>query len=331
MAFAHALRPYALMLRFAAVSVSLLCASPAQAQAYPSKPITIISAFAPGGTIDFLGRLLMQKVTDNTGWRFILESKAGANGHIGTDYAAKAPPDGYTLLLGASSTHAINPALFKDLKYDVVRDFAPLTPIASTANLMAVHPSTPATSVAELIAYAKANPGKLAFGSGGAGTSIHLSGEMFKSAAGIDLLHVPYKGSGPAVAAALGGQVQILFENVSAAIQHVQAGRLRALAITSKERHPLLPNVPTLNESGLPGFEIEGWFAMFAPSATPRPILARLNDEFVKALRAPDVEEQLRSRTMTPRPMSQEQFAAFWKSEREKFAAVVTRANIKID
>ena len=220
--------------------------------------------------------------------------------------------------MGASSTHAINPALFKDLKYDVVRDFAPLTPIASTANLMAVHPSTPATSVAELIAYAKANPGKLAFGSGGAGTSI-------------DLLHVPYKGSGPAVAAALGGQVQILFENVSAAIQHVQAGRLRALAITSKERHPLLPNVPTLNESGLPGFEIEGWFAMFAPSATPRPILARLNDEFVKALRAPDVEEQLRSRTMTPRPMSQEQFAAFWKSEREKFSAVVTRANIKID
>lgn len=196
---------------------------------------------------------------------------------------------------------------------------------------MAVHPSTPANSVQELIAYARANPGKLAFGSGGTGTSIHLSGEMFKSATGIDLLHVPYKGSGPAVTAALGGQVQILFENVSAAVQHVQAGRLRALAITSKERHPLLPNVPTLNESGLPGFEIEGWFAMFAPSATPAPILNRLSEEFVKALRAPDVEEQLRSRTMTPRPMSQEQFAAFWKSEREKFAAVVAKADIKLD
>ena len=301
----------------------------AQAQSFPSKPITIVSAFAPGGTIDFLGRLMMHRVGENTGWRFVLESKAGANGHIGTEYAAKAAPDGYTLLLGASSTHAINPALFKDLRYDVVRDFAPLTVIASTANLMAVHPSTPAENVRELVAYAKANPGKLAFASGGTGTSIHLSGEMFKSATGTDILHVPYKGSGPAMAAALGGQVQILFENLSAAVPHVQAGKLRGLAVTSRERHPLLPNVPTLIESGLAGFEVEGWFAMFAPSATPKDIQARLNAEFVKALNAPDVQEQLRSRTMTPRPMSQEQFAAYWKAEREKFAAVVARGNIK--
>ena len=318
------------MIRIAAVALVLsLGPACAFAQAYPAKPITIISAFAPGGTMDFLGRLAMQKITENAGWRFVLESKAGANGHIGTEYAAKAASDGYTLLLGASSTHAINPALFKDLKYDVVRDFAPITVIASTANLMAVHPSTPATTVQELVAYAKANPGKLAFASGGTGTSIHLSGEMFKSAAGIDLLHVPYKGSGPAMTAALGGQTQILFENLSAAVPHVQAGRLRALAVTSRERHPLLPSVPTLAESGLPGFEVEGWFAMFAPAATPKDILARLNAEFVNALRSPDVQEQLRARTMTPRPMSQEEFAAFWKSEREKFAAVVARANIK--
>ena len=303
----------------------------AHAQSWPSKPITLVSAFAPGGTMDFLGRLTMQKVTENTGWRFILESKAGANGHIGTEYVARAAPDGYTLIIGASSTHAINPALFKDLKYDVVRDFAPITVIASTANLMAVHPSTPANTVQELVAYAKANPGKLAFASGGTGTSIHLSGEMFKNAAGIDLLHVPYKGSGPAMTAALGGQTQILFENLSAAVPHVQAGRLRALAVTSRERHPLLPAVPTLAESGLPGFEVEGWFAIFVPSGTPKDIQARLNAEFVKALRTPEVQEQLKARTMTPRPMSQEEFAAFWKTEREKFAAVVAKANIKVE
>ncbi len=315
----------------AAVATFLFVPLVAQAQQFPSKPITIISAFAPGGTIDFLGRLMMHRIGENTGWRFVLESKAGASGHIGTEYAAKAAPDGYTLLLGASSTHAINPALFKDLRYDVVRDFAPLTVIASTANLMAVHPSTPTENVRDLVAFAKANPGKLAFASGGTGTSIHLSGEMFKAATGTDILHVPYKGSGPAMAAALGGQVQILFENLSAAVPHVQAGKLRALAVTSRERHPLLPNVPTLIESGLPGFEVEGWFAMFAPSATPKDIQARLNAEFVKALNAPDVQEQLRSRTMTPRPMNQEQFAAFWKAEREKFAAVVAQAGIKAE
>lgn len=314
----------------AALAVSTACGA-AFAQQFPTKPITIISAFAPGGTSDFVGRLMMQKISENTGWKFVLETKPGASGHIGTEYAAKAEPDGYTLCLGPSSTHAINPALFKNLKYDVARDFAGLTTIATVANVLAVHPDTPANNVKELIAYAKANPGKLAFASAGTGTSIHLSGEIFKDAAGIDILHVPFKGSAPATTSVLGGQVQILFENLSAAISHIKGGKLKALAVTSRERQPLLPDVPTLEEAGLPGFEVVAWFAMFAPAATPKDIQARLNAEMVKALNAPDVQENLRSRAMTPRPLSQEGFAIFWKSERDKFAAAVAKANIKLD
>ncbi len=319
------------MKRVVVLAAAMAVAAPVWSQEYPTKPITVISAFAPGGTSDFVGRLLMQKVSENTGWKYILETKPGANGHIGTEYAAKAAPDGYTLCLGPSSTHSINPALFKNLKYDVVRDFAPLTPIATVANVLAVNPSDPSNNVKELIDFAKKNPGKLAFASAGAGTSIHLSGEIFKQAAGIDLLHVPFKGSAPATTSVIGGQVQILFENLSTAIAHIKGGRLKALAVTSKDRQPLLPDVPTLNESGLPGFEVVAWFAMFAPSATPKPIQAKLNAEMVKALNSPDVQEQLRSRSMTPAPMTQEQFAAFWKGQRDMFAKAVAAANIKLD
>ena len=313
--------------RFAVLALFSACAS---AQQYPVKPITVVSAFAAGGTSDFVGRLIMEKIRENAGWNMQFEFKTGASGHIGTEHGAKAAPDGYTLTLGPSSTHAINPALFPNLKYDVARDFVGITPVATVSNVMAVHPKTPANNVKELIAYAKANPGKLSFASAGAGTSIHISGEMFKDAAGIDLLHVPFKGSNPATMAVLGGQVDVLFENISAAVTQIQAGKLRALAVTSKDRSPAMPDVPTMEEAGLAGFEIVAWFAFFAPSATPKPILAQLSTEFMKAVNAPDVQQKLRDRGMTPRPMTLEQFAAFWKGEREKFAAVVKKANITV-
>jgi len=318
------------MKRLIAALVPLLFSAHAIAQQYPNKPITVVSAFAAGGTSDFVGRLIMEKIRENAGWNMQFEFKTGASGHIGTEYGAKAAPDGYTLTLGPSSTHAINPALFTNLRYDVARDFVGITPVATVSNVMAVNPKTPANNVKELIAYAKANPGKLSFASAGAGTSIHISGEMFKDAAGIDLLHVPFKGSNPATMAVLGGQVDVLFENISAAVTQIQAGKLRALAVTSKERSPALPDVPTMAEAGLPGFEIVAWFAFFAPSATPKPILAQISTEMMKAVNSPDVQQKLRDRGMTPRPMSLEEFAAFWKSEREKFAGVVKKAKITV-
>ena len=298
---------------------------------YPSKPIVIISPFAPGGTSDFVGRVVAQKIMDNTGWKMVIETKPGADGQIGTDYVAKSAPDGYTLCLGPSSTHAIQPSVFKKLPYDVLRDFVGITMLGATANIIAVNPAVPATNVKELIAYAKTNPGKLNFSSPGSGTSVHISGEMFKDAAGIDMLHVPFKGSGPSMTAVLGGEVQILVENISAAVPNVKAGRLRPIAVTSISRAAPLPDVPTLNESGLAGFEVTAWFSMFAPVATPKDIIAKLNTEFVKALKDPKVQEQMLSRGLEPRPMTPDEFAAIWRKDVEKYAAIVKKAKISIE
>ncbi len=320
------------ILRAAIAAVLAAAAWSAAAQQFPSKPIVIISPFAPGGTSDFVGRVVAQKIMENNaGWNIIIETKPGANGQIGSDLVAKAAPDGYTLCLGPSSTHGIQPSLFKKLPYDVLRDFAGITMLGATANIIAVNPAVPATNVKELIAYAKANPGKLNFGSPGTGTSVHISGEMFKDAAGIDLLHVPFKGSGPSMAAVLGGEVQILFENISAAVPNVKAGRLRPIAVTSITRSSALPDVPTLNESGLPGFEVLAWFGMFAPAATPKDVLSKLNTEFVKALRDPKVAEQMLSRGLEPRPMALDEFTAIWRKDVEKYAAIVKKANITIN
>jgi tripartite-type tricarboxylate transporter receptor subunit TctC len=306
-------------------------ASTAQSQSFPTKNITIISPFAPGGTSDFVGRVVAQKMMENTGWKIIIESKPGANGQIGSDLVAKAAPDGYTLVLGPSSTHGIQPSLFKKLPYDVLRDFAGITMLGATANIIAVNPALPVHNVKELIAYGKANPGKLNFSSPGTGTSVHISGEMFKDAAGIDMLHVPYKGSGPSMAAVLGGEVQVLFENISAAVPNVKAGRLRPIAVTSITRSSALPEVPTLNESGLAGFEVLAWFGMFAPAATPKEVIARLNAEFVKALRDPKISEAMLSRGLEPRPMTPDEFTAIWHKDVEKYAAIVKKAKITVE
>jgi len=323
------------MKEFSKVLVSAVLAAAAWsagAQQFPSKPIVIISPFAPGGTSDFVGRVVAQKMMENNaGWSIVIETKPGANGQIGSDLVAKAAPDGYTLVLGPSSTHGIQPSLFKKLPYDVLRDFAPITMLGATANIIAVNPAVPAANVKELVAYAKANPNKLNFSSPGTGTSVHISGEMFKDAAGIDLLHVPFKGSGPSMAAVLGGEVQILFENISAAVPNVKAGRLRPIAVTSITRSSALPDVPTLNETGFPGFEVLAWFGMFAPAATPRDTLVKLNTEFVKALRDPKVGEQMLSRGLEPRPMALDEFNAIWRKDVEKYAAIVKKAKISVD
>ena len=314
-----------------AISAALAAAAGPVSAQYPAKPIVIISPFAPGGTSDFVGRVVAQKIMENTGWKMVIETKPGADGQIGSDYVAKSAPDGYTLVLGPSSTHAIQPSVFKKLPYDVLRDFAGITMLGATANIIAVNPAVPAHNVKELIAYAKANPGKLNFSSPGTGTSVHISGEMFNDAAGIDMLHVPFKGSGPSMTAVLGGDVQVLFENISAAVPNVKAGRLRPIAVTSMTRSAPLPDVPTLNEAGLPGFEVLAWFAMFAPAATSKDIINRLNVEFVKALRDPAVQAQMLSRGLEPRPMAPEEFTAIWRKDVEKYAAIVRKAKISVD
>ncbi len=314
-----------------AISAALAAAAGPVCAQYPTKPIVIISPFAPGGTSDFVGRVVAQKIMENTGWKMVIETKPGADGQIGSDYVAKSAPDGYTLVLGPSSTHAIQPSVFKKLPYDVLLDFAGITMLGATANIIAVNPAVPAHNVKELIAYAKANPGKLNFSSPGTGTSVHISGEMFNDAAGIDMLHVPFKGSGPSMTAVLGGDVQVLFENISAAVPNVKAGRLRPIAVTSMTRSAPLPDVPTLNEAGLPGFEVLAWFAMFAPAATPKDIINRLNVEFVKALRDPAVQAQMLSRGLEPRPMAPEEFTAIWRKDVEKYAVIVKKAKISVD
>jgi len=313
------------------VSAGVALASWSAAAQYPTKVITVISPFAPGGTSDFVGRVVAQKIMENTGWKMVIETKPGADGQIGSDYVAKSAPDGYTLVLGPSSTHAIQPSVFRKLPYDVLRDFTGITMLGATANIIAVNPAVPAHNVKELIAYAKANPGKLNFSSPGTGTSVHISGEMFNDAAGIDMLHVPFKGSGPSMTAVLGGEVQVLFENISAAVPNVKAGRLRPIAVTSMTRSTPLPDVPTLNEAGLPGFEVLAWFAMFAPAATPKDIIAKLNAEFVKALRDPGVQAQMLSRGLEPRPMTPDEFNAIWRKDVEKYAVIVKKAKITVD
>jgi len=303
-------------------------AAPALAQTFPTKPINVIVAFSPGGASDYLARMMAQKVAETAGWRMVVENKPGASGHIGTEFVAKAAPDGYTLVMGPSSTHAINPSVFRNMRYDVQREFTGITLVGRSPNLLAVHPAVPASNLKELIAYVKANPGKVAFSSSGTGTGGHVTGEMIKAAAGIDLLHVPYKGPGPSTAAALSGEVQLLIDNIAAGAPHVKAGKLRPIAVTSLARQPILPDVPTLSESGLAGFELQGWFGLFAPSATPRAILQQLNTEFVKVLNLPDVRQDFAARGIEAVPQSLEQFAAMWKADVEKYAAIVKRANI---
>src|SRR5436190_11110451 len=255
-----------------ALAVLVSLAPCALAQSYPVKPIRFVVPYPAGGPLDTVARLLGQKVSESVKQPVIVDNKPGAGGNIGADAVAKSPADGYTLLMGAVATHAINPTLYASIPYDPVRDFQPITQVASTPNVLIVNPSVPATNVREFIAYAKANPGKLNFGSGSTGSAGHLAGELFKTMAGVEMIHVPYKGAAPAMQDLIGGQVQLMFDNYASAATQVRAGKVKALAVTTAKRSALAPDLPTIAESGLPGFDINTWFGIFAPAGTPREI-----------------------------------------------------------
>jgi tripartite-type tricarboxylate transporter receptor subunit TctC len=303
----------------------------AQAQAWPSKPIKWVVPFAPGGTTDILARTVGEKLAVALGQPVIIENKPGAGGGVGAEYTAKAAPDGYTIMGGTISTHAINASLYKDLPYDPVKDFVAITLIARVPNMLVVNTAVPAKDVKELIALLKANPNKYSFASSGNGTSQHLSGELFKSMSGTEMQHIPYKGSPPALQDVMGGQVTMTFDNITTAWTLAKAGKLRALAVTTAKRSSIAPDVPTLAESGLPGFEVGSWQGVFAPAGTPPAIVKRLNAEIVKALNLPDVREKLGALGAEIVADSPEEFSALVKSEVVKWADVVKKSGAKVD
>ncbi|MDE2003952.1 MAG: tripartite tricarboxylate transporter substrate binding protein [Betaproteobacteria bacterium] len=316
----------------AIAAASLFPVSPAFAQAaYPSKPIRMVVPFPPGGTTDILARAVAQKLSETWGQQVIVDNRPGAGGNIGSDLVAKAAPDGYTLLMGTVGTHAINPSLYARMPYDAQKDFAPVILVASVPNVLEVNPSLPVHTVQELIAYAKANPGKLNFASSGNGTSIHLSGELFKAMTGVKMTHVPYKGSAPALADLVGGQVQLMFDNLPSSLGLIKGGKLRAIAVTSTTRSSALPDVPTIAESGLPGYEASSWFGVFAPASTPPAIVDKLNAAIGAWLASPDAKEKLASQGAIAAGGTPADFARFIASETVKWAKVVKASGARID
>lgn len=301
------------------------------AQSYPSKTMRMIVPFPPGGTTDILGRLAAQKLSEALGHQVIVDNRPGAGGNIGTELAAKSPADGYTLLAAPGSTLTIHPSLYAKLPFDPLRDFAPITMLAAVPNLLVVHPSLPVKSVKDLIALAKARPGELNYASTGAGQSTHLSMELFKNMAGVKITHVPYKGSAPAISDLMGGHVLLMFDNMPSALPQAKAGKLRGVAVSTSKRSPVMPGVPTVAESGLPGFEVSVWFSVLAPANTPREIIDRLNAVLVKALHTPDMRERLASQGAEAIGNTPEAFAAQMKADIAKWAKVVRDSNIKLD
>jgi len=312
-------------------AVALLAAGVADAQSWPAKPIRWIVPFAPGGTTDILARTISDKLTIALGKPVIVENNPGAGGGVGAVQTAKAAPDGYTIMGGTISTHAINASLYKTLPYDPVKDFTPITLIARVPNLLVVNPDVPAKNVKELIALMKANPSKYTFASSGNGTSQHLSGELFKSMAGVDMQHIPYKGSPAALQDVVSGQVTMTFDNITTAWPLAKAGKLRALAVTTAKRSPIAPDVPTLAEAGLAGYEIGSWQGVFAPAGTPVDVVKRLNTEIVKIINMPDVREKLVGLGAEPVGNTPDEFAALVKGEVVKWAAVVKQSGARVD
>jgi tripartite-type tricarboxylate transporter receptor subunit TctC len=314
---------------------ALMCAATfvagiAQAQdKWPSKPITYVVPFAAGGTTDVLGRLIANKLGPALGTTVIVDNRPGAGGNIGSDFVAKAAPDGYVIGGGTISSHAINAGLYAKMPYDPIKSFSPITLIGTLPNVLVVNANSPYKSVQDLVAAARARPDAIAFGSSGNGTSQHLSGELFKSMTGVSLLHVPYKGSAPAMQALLGEQVQLVFENAVAAIPLIQSGKLRALAVTSGKRFSGLPDVPTVAESGLPGYEIVSWQAVFAPANTPQPVVQRLATEIGKIINDPEIKSRLATLGVEPSGTGPAELAALQKTEVPKWAALIKSANIK--
>lgn len=302
-----------------------------QAQAWPSRAVRIVVPFGPGGSADFVGRLLGQRLTETLGQPVVVENRPGAGAMLGNEVVAKSPPDGYTLTIGTLGPFAVNQSLFRKVPYDSQRDFAPITLTGASSHVLVVHPSMPVKSMTDLIALAKQRPGQMTFASSGIGNATHLTGELFKSMAGLDVVHVPYKGGGAAVADLIGGHVAFSFASMPSAIPHVRAGRLRALAVAPAQRVSTAPELPTVAESGLPGFSSEDWQGVLAPAKTPQDIVMRLNGEIHKALGTAEVREKLDAQGFQVRLSTPQQFAELIRTESAKWARIVKEANIRID
>ncbi len=303
----------------------------AYAQAWPGKPIRFISPFAPGGGADITSRIIAQKLGPALNQQVLVDNRGGAGGNIGVDLAAKSPPDGYTLVLGTISPIAINVSLYRKLPFDPVKDLLPVTQVANALNVLVVHPSLPAKTVKEVIAIAKARPGELSFGSSGPGATDHLAGELFKSLTGVNMVHVPYKGGAPAMLDLMAGQVQTVFSTVSTAIGAIKGGKVRAIAMTGDKRFELMPELPTIAEAGVPGFEVRNWYGVFVPAGTPREIVARLNAELAKVLQMADVKSKLLESGIEALYSTPEQFAAYIQSETQRWAKVVKASGARAE
>ncbi|HUQ27668.1 MAG TPA: tripartite tricarboxylate transporter substrate binding protein [Usitatibacter sp.] len=314
----------------AIVAVVLAFALPVLAQTYPSKPIKIVVPYPPGGFNDTLGRTLAAKFTEAWGQPAVVENKPGANTLIGTDFVAKSPPDGYTLLVVAFP-FAVTPSLIRNMPYDTVKDFAPVALAAQSPNLLVVNPTLPVKSVGELIALAKAKPDSLSYASTGNGSSNHISMELFKSLAGVQIVHIPYKGSAPAVTDLLGGQVHLMFDNVPNVLPHVKAGKLTALGQTGTKRSPLISDIPTVAEAGVAGYEVTVWFGLVAPAGTPREVIQKLNAETLRILAMPDVRDRFLAQGVEPVGSTPEQFADHIRVQMAKWAKVVADAGVKAE
>ncbi|MGZ5123711.1 MAG: tripartite tricarboxylate transporter substrate binding protein [Burkholderiales bacterium] len=315
--------------RLAATLVFSLAAT-ASAQSYPDHPVRVVVPFPASGGTDILARLLLQRMSERLGANFVIDNRAGAGGTIGTEIVAKATPDGYTILV-ASSSHTINPSVYKKIGYDPARDFAPVTLIASGPGLLVVHPSVPAKNVKELIALAKSRPGQLIYASAGNGTPPHLAAELFKSMADVDLVHIPYKGNVPAFVDLLSGAVSLSFPTIASGLPQVRSGKLRALGVTSKERSTVVPDVPTIAESGLPGYEATTWYGMLAPAKTRTLIITKLHDQMIEVLKLPDIREKLLAQGLEPVGNRPDQFAAIISMELVKWSKVVAAAGVKAE
>lgn len=320
-----------------AATLAIVSAGAAFAETYPAKQITIVVPFTPGGTTDILARIVGAEMGKAWGQPVIIENRPGAGGNTGSAIVAKAAPDGYTLLMGTVGTHAINPALYAKMPYDHIKDFVPVSLVASVPNVLAVNPGfaerNKISDVKGLISYMKANPGKVNFASSGSGTSIHLSGELFKTKTKTDMVHVPYKGSSPAVADLVGGQVDIMFDNLPSSIAQIKTGKLKALAVTTKKPAPALPEVPTVAQTGgeLADFEASSWFGLLAPAGTPAPVVAKLQQEVARIVNLPDVRERILAQGAEPVGNKSEEFAGYIRAETKKWAEVVKASGAKAD
>jgi tripartite-type tricarboxylate transporter receptor subunit TctC len=318
-------------IRAACVCAAIWLPAVAAGQTYPAKPVRMIVPYPPGGTSDIIARILGQRLTEAWGQQIVVDSRPGANGAIGCEIAAKSPADGYTLLVGNMTPIAANPSLYRKLGYDSLRDFAGISLVAAGPNLLVVNPALPVKSVRDLIAYAKANPGKLNFGSGGAGSPAHLAGELFKTLTGVAMTHVPYKGTVLSINDLIAGQVQLVFSDAPIAVPHVKSGKLRALAVTSARRTPLMPEFPTVAEAGVPGFELDNWWGILAPAQTPKNLVNRINAAIVGVMQTADVKERFANLGVEAVHGTPAQFDAYIKSEYAKLARIIQASGARAD